>query len=189
MFRWLESKLYWTGKDTAMKNTLDLDQKCNFLYAALKEAQDNIRTYDTKAQIVGIGFIFTIGMVIKFYSWNDSHHVWHQITVITTWVLIIAPVICFGSVLYPTRRVAPHVLKNKEVVKGLFYMNEVEKVSDYVDQLNTMNIKQELTYELLKVSYLRDLKRNRFLLAMSVASFSLITIFLLQMIPFITWTH
>ncbi len=189
MLRWLESKFNCTGKATAMSNTLNLDQKCHFLYAALKEAQDNIRTYDTKAQIVGIGFIFTIGMVIKFYTWNETHHVWHQITIIATWVLIIAPLICFGSVLYPTRRVAPHVLKNKEVVKGLFYMNEVEKVSDYVNQLHAMDIKQELSYELLKVSYLRDLKRNRFLLAMSVASFSLIVIFLLQIIPFIAATN
>ena len=172
-----------------MSNTLTREQKCLFLYAALKEAQDNIRTYDTKAQIVGIGFIFTIGMVIKFNTWSDAATDWHHIAIISTWVLIIAPAACFGSVLYPTRLVAPHVLKNKEIVKGLFYMNEVENVSDYVNQLSTMDIKQELSYELLKVSYLRDLKRKRFLLAMSAASMSLLFLFTLQLVPFLDWVN
>jgi len=166
-----------------MNNTLTLEHKCHFLYAALKEAQDNIRTYDTKAQIVGIGFIFTIGMVIKFNTWAEAATEWHTIAIIVTWILIIIPAACFGSVLYPTRWVAPRVLKNKEVVKGLFYMNQVENVSEYVNQLGTMDIKQELSYELLKVSYLRDLKRRRFLHAMTAASLSLLILFLLQLIP------
>lgn len=168
-----------------MSNTLTREQKCQFLYAALKEAQDNIRTYDTKAQIVGIGFIFTIGMVIRFNTWSEISSDWNHLAVIATWVLIIVPAACFGSVLYPTRRVAPHVLKNKEVVKGLFYMNDVDNVSVYVDQLGTMDIKQELSYELLKVSYLRDLKRTRFLQALTVASISLLLILLLQLLPFL----
>jgi hypothetical protein len=169
--------------------TLNLEHKSQFLYAALKEAQDNIRTYDTKAQIVGIGFIFTIGMVIKFNTWSSISTQWNQLAVITTWVLIIVPAVYFGSVLYPTRRVAPHVLKNKEVVKGLFYMNEAENVSEYVENLASMDLEQELTYELLKVSYLRDLKRRRFLLALSVASFSLILLFVLQLIPLMKWVN
>ncbi len=172
-----------------MNNTLTREQKCQFLYAALKEAQDNIRTYDTKAQIVGIGFIFTIGMVIKFNTWSEASTAWNHIAIIVTWILIITPAACFGSVLYPTRRVAPHVLKNKEVVKGLFYMNEVENVSEYVKQLGAMDIKQELSYELLKVSYLRDLKRKRFLLALSVATISLLFLFCLQLAPLLGMIH
>ncbi|MCB1582115.1 MAG: hypothetical protein R3E90_04050 [Marinicella sp.] len=166
---------------------LNLEQKSQFLYAALKEAQDNIRTYDTKAQIVGIGFIFTIGMVIKFNTWQSISTQWNQLAVITTWVLIIVPAVYFGSVLYPTRRVAPHVLKNKEIVKGLFYMNQAENVSEYVNNLASMDLEQELSYELLKVSYLRDLKRRRFLLALSVASFSLVFLFVLQLLPLMKW--
>jgi len=167
--------------------SLNLEQKSQFLYAALKEAQDNIRTYDTKAQIVGIGFIFTIGMVIKFNTWTDISTQWNHLAIITTWVLIIIPAVYFGSVLYPTRRVAPHVLKNKEIVKGLFYMNEADNVSEYVESLTTMDIEQELSYELLKVSYLRDLKRRRFLTALSIASFSLFCLFILQLLPLMNW--
>jgi uncharacterized membrane protein (UPF0136 family) len=154
-----------------------------FLYAALKESQDNIRTYDTKAQIVGIGFIFTIGMVIKFNTWTDISQSWQQIATVATWLLIIIPAVFFGSVLYPTRRVAPEVLKNKAHVQGLFYMNHQETVTDYVAQIKDMDIQQELSYELLKVSYLRDLKRRRFLQAMMMATISLVTLFVLQLLP------
>lgn len=167
--------------------TLNLEQKSQFLYAALKEAQDNIRTYDTKAQIVGIGFIFTIGMVIKFNTWTGISTEWYHVATITTWVLIIVPAVFFGSVLYPTRRMAPQVFKNQDEVKGLFYMNKEENVTDYVNHLDDMNIEQELAYEFLKVSYLRDLKRRRFLQAMSVASLSLVTLFVLQLLPLMKW--
>lgn len=170
-------------------NSLTTDQKCLFLYAALKESQDNIRTYDTKAQIVGIGFIFTIGMVIKFNTWSGISTQWYHLATIATWVLIIVPAVFFGSVLYPTRRVAPAVLKNQNEVKGLFYMNQEESVSDYVKNLVNMDIEHELSYELLKVSYLRDMKRRRFLQAMSVASLSLVTLFVLQLIPFLGWVQ
>ncbi len=162
------------------ENTKD---KCSFLYAALKEAQDNIRTYDTKAQIVGIGFIFTIGMATRFNTWNAIPTEWQNWAILITWVLIIIPVVLFGAVLYPTRRYAPSVMRNKELVKGMFYMNQVESVADYVSQLNDMDTEQELAYELLKVSYLRDLKRRHFLNALLSASISLVLLFGLQLIP------
>lgn len=167
----------------ANDNHLSNNQKCQFLYAALKEAQDNIRTYDTKAQIVGIGFIFTIGMATRFNTWSAVPTEWQLWAIIGTWVLIIVPAVLFGAVLYPTRRFAPSVLRNKELVKGMFYMNEIESVADYVKQLNNMDTEQELAYEMLKVSYLRDLKRRRFLNALLSASISLLLLFALQFLP------
>ncbi len=167
------------GKITPLSN----EQKCQFLYAALKESQDNIRTYDTKAQIVGIGFIFTIGMATKFHTWTATPDSWQLWAIVATWVLIIVPVVLFGAVLYPTRRFAPSVLRNKDLVKGMFYMNDVESLADYVNQLNDMDTEQELSYEILKVSYLRDLKRRRFLNALTAATISLILLFILQLLP------
>ena len=171
--------------DTTKPTPLSSAQKCQFLYAALKESQDNIRTYDTKAQIVGIGFIFTIGMATKFHTWAATPDSWQLWAIVMTWVLIIVPVVLFGAVLYPTRRFAPSVLRNKDLVKGMFYMNqvEVESVADYVEQLTDMETEQELAYELLKVSYLRDLKRQRFLKALTAATSSLLLLFVLQILP------
>jgi len=34
-----------------------------FMLASLKEGQDTVRAYDTKAQIVGVGYISAIGII------------------------------------------------------------------------------------------------------------------------------
>jgi len=40
----------------------------SFLFSALKEAQDSIRAFDVKAQIVGIGYIFATGIIAAIGS-------------------------------------------------------------------------------------------------------------------------
>lgn len=159
--------------------------KVTFLYSALKEAQDNIRTYDTKAQIVGIGFIFTVGLIIKSIN-IDFYQIGTLITSIT-WILMLFPIVLFASVLYPTRKLAPSVIRNRKNVNALYYLNpkEVDSVDSFVKQIDDINIENELAYELLKVSVLRDLKRKRFLRAMLFASLSFTTLLALQVMPVI----
>ena len=36
-----------------------------FMLASLREGQDIVRAYDTKAQIVGVGYIFAIGIIVN----------------------------------------------------------------------------------------------------------------------------
>jgi len=43
-----------------------------FLMSALEEAQSSIRAFDTKAQIVGIGYIFTVGIITSIGSMNPD---------------------------------------------------------------------------------------------------------------------
>jgi hypothetical protein len=165
---------------------MDIKQnKVTFLYSALKEAQDNIRTYDTKAQIVGIGFIFTIGMIIKSININ-FYQVGTLITTVT-WILMLCPIVLFASVLYPTRKLAPSILRNRKNVNALYYLNpkEIDSVDSFIKQIDNINIENELAYELLKVSVLRDLKRKRFLRAMLFASLSFVTLLAIQIIPVI----
>jgi len=161
------------------------DQKLSFLYASLKEAQDNIRTYDTKAQIVGIGYIFTFGAMTKL---SDSATLIYQsnlLNISVLWALIVFPLIAFVSVLYPTRKMAPSVIRGREVVKALFYLHpwEIDSVNEYVKQLKDMDLEQELSYELFKVSVLRDLKRKRFLKAILLSSLGLSVLFAIQVYP------
>jgi hypothetical protein len=159
--------------------------KETFLYSALKEAQDNIRTYDTKAQIVGIGFIFTIGMIIK--SINVDFYQLGTLTTIIIWILMLGPIVLFASVLYPTRKLAPSILRNRKNVKALYYLNpkEIDSVDSFIKQVDEIEIEEELAYELLKVSVLRDLKRKRFLKAMMFASLSFAILLIVQIIPVI----
>ena len=160
------------------------DEKLKFLYAALKEAQDNVRNYDTKAQIVSIGYLFTIGAISKVQTQSLFNA---PLDIIMMWAIIIFPLILFAAVLYPTRKMAPSVKRGRKAVKALFYFHpsEVVSVDEYVNQLDEVDIEQELSYELFKVSVLRDLKRVRFLRALFFASLGLIFLFVKQISPYL----
>lgn len=161
------------------------EEKISFLYTALKEAQDDMRTYDTKAEVVGIGFILSIGIISSLGSLIKTSPApeFGSAAIIVSWLLVILPVILFGTVLYPTRKMAPEVAKNRQKVSGLFHMNlnEVESVDEYLEKMGSIDIKQELAYELLKVSSLRDVKRRRFLHALIASGFGFICLFLSQL--------
>ena len=77
------------------------------LLATLNEAQQTIRAYDTKAQIVGVGFIFSVTMISRILENLPVERLFDVAYVIGGFVLLIGPVALFGSVLYPTRRTAP----------------------------------------------------------------------------------
>lgn len=163
------------------------NDKIIFLYSSLKEAQDNIRTYDAKAQIVGIGFIFTIGMITKLFDISAHHST--LISTILLLFLMLTPVVLFAAVLYPTRKIAPSILRNRKNVKGVYYLNskEVDSVDSFIKIYEDINIDEELVYELLKVSVLRDLKRKRFLRALLFSSLSFVALLTMQVLPLFPW--
>ena len=78
-----------------------------FLMSSLKEAQDNVRAYDVKAQIVGVGYIFAIGIIVDVGSRISGMPDAEVGTITLAWLLIIVPIALFGAVLYPSRRSSP----------------------------------------------------------------------------------
>ena len=70
-----------------------------FLMASLQEAQDTVRAYDTKAQIVGVGYIFAIGIVIQLGSKVANQPEMSLVTITLAWLAIIFPIALFGAVL------------------------------------------------------------------------------------------
>ena len=160
--------------------TIQIEPKVTtFLYSALKEAQDSVRSYDTKAQIVGIGFIFSLNLIGKIGDLLINNSQFDLFTVLLAWATVMIPVILFGLVLYPSRKMAPKVMASKLVVKSMYYMNqgEVNSIDEYVAQLSDINLQKELSYELFKISSLRDMKRRRFLTALMASCISYIIIF------------
>ncbi len=73
-----------------------------FLMAALKEVQDTVRAYDTKAQIVGVGYIFAINIIIDLGSRIANVPEMGLVAITLAWIIFIFPIVLFGSVLYPT---------------------------------------------------------------------------------------
>ncbi len=149
-----------------------------FLMSALEEAQSSIRAFDTKAQIVGIGYIFTVGIITTIGSMNPDQVPFTTSTVTLAWLLVMVPIVLFGMVLYPSRRMAPKLGEKSKHVKRLYHVSidYIKDVDTYLSDIEHCDIKAEMCYELMKVSALRELKRVRFLrsLFISCASFTLI---------------
>lgn len=89
------------------ENQNNESEQISFLMSALDEAQSSVRAFDTKAQIVGIGYIFAIGIISTIASWNPDKTPFTLNSVFIAWLFVMVPIIIFGSVLYPSRKMAP----------------------------------------------------------------------------------
>ena len=175
--------------DEASENMIRQDQntkpeQISFLMSALDEAQSSIRAFDTKAQIVGIGYIFAVGIITTIGSMNPDKAHFTSATVIFAWVLVMIPIALFGAVLYPSRKMAPKLGKKSSHVKRLYHVSNeyIINVDTYLSDIEHCDIRAELSYELMKVSALREFKRVRLLRALYVSCFSFILIFAAQLL-------
>ena len=154
----------------------------NCMLAALNEVQDTIRAYDTKAQIVGVGFIFTIGVITNIGARLPNQPEFTTLMLILVWILAIGPIILFGVVLHPSRSSSPIIGDEAEDVRHNYYVATAEQrdLTTYLRNIEVCDWQQEIAYEIMKVSNLRDLKRNRFIRALYASGFSFIVIISLQ---------
>lgn len=54
------------------------ERAIELLCDSLSEAQSTVRSYDTKAQIVGIGYIFALGVIGRFCCVGDFRQTIYQ---------------------------------------------------------------------------------------------------------------
>ncbi len=154
------------------------------LLSALKEAQDSVRSYDTKAQIVGVGFIFTIGIITKLGANLPGPSEFNTIAVVLYWLLAIGPIMLFGFVLYPSRKTVKSLRSFEEPVRRTYYVSSESprNLDAYLKEVRSSNWSTEIAYEIIKVSGLRDLKRTRFIRALRASAFSFCVVAFIQIL-------
>ena len=156
-------------------------QSLNLLRDSLVEAQATVRAYDTKAQIVGIGYIFAlriIGQVRDLIPSSTSEL--NIVGVLIVWGVVILPILLFGFVLYPSRKMAPELADETTVkVEHILYVDpkNVGGVEDLKKAVSRCDPIDEAAFELLKVTGLRELKRQRFLRALFAAGICFVLLF------------
>ena len=146
------------------------------LLAVLREAQDSVRGFDTKAQIVGIGYIFSLGVIGTISShflnrdWDGNTALWLSLTLI----VLITPIVLYGLVLYPSRRMAPSLGVEEQDRPRVFYYSHREgrDLAAYRRDIERCDWRDEVITEIVMVSNLRDVKRKRFLRALYVTAAS-----------------
>jgi hypothetical protein len=158
--------------------------RLQFQMAALKEVQDTTRAYDTKAQIVGVGYIFAINIVLALGSGVGNVPEMGVAVITLAWLIFIMPIVLFGSVLYPTRKVSPKLGAKGSGAAGLFYSKpeQIDDVDQMLAALQASSVAKEIAYEILKTSALRDIKRQRFLRALWAGSTSFALLFMGQLL-------
>ncbi len=151
------------------------------LLAALQEAQAVVRSYDTKAQIVGVGYILALNLVLHFGDLLPTRAPVGPLFFAVVWGVVIMPVLLFGQVLYPGRRRAEKVLlakTSRDSEKSVYYVDP-DSFSD-VGQLVQRALKSDwtsvLAIELLKTSHIRIIKQARFRRGLIMATLSFVVL-------------
>ncbi len=163
---------------------IDAGVSVNCLLSALKEAQDSVRSYDTKAQIVGVGFIFTIGIITRLGANLPGPSVVNTLTVVMYWLLAIGPIILFGFVLYPSRKTVHSLESYKQTICQSYYFSSesLRNLDAYLKDIGSADWGAEIAYEIIKVSGLRDLKRIRFIRALRASAFCFCVVAVIQVL-------
>ena len=149
------------------------------LLSALQEAQSAARSYDTRAQIVGVGYILALNLVLRFGDLLPIHAPIGPLFYAVVWGIVIMPIMQFGHVLYPSRMRAEKEFNGKvsgaSAVAPVYYVepSSFPDVRALVHQALKSDWTSVLATELLKTSRVRTIKQARFHrgLLMTVLSF------------------
>ena len=166
------------------------EQSISLLRDALAETQATIRAYDTKAQIVGVGYVFALGIVGSVEKMVPKSASVDVVAIVFAWAVVILPILLFGFVLYPSRKTAPR-LEEDPVKRPEFVLyvdtdrhRDVEQLRQSVARCDPVN---EFAFEVLKLSKLRELKRRRFLRALFCAALAFVLVFTTQLMRVQGW--
>ncbi len=158
------------------------EQSLSLLKDSLKDAQDTVRAYDTKAQIVGVGYIFSLNVITQVGQIIPEKSLDVNVfSILIPWGFVIVPIILFGWVLYPTRNTSKLLGASSErISKHILFFEPSPKntVSALKAAVLDSDPLDEVAYELLKVSKLREIKRSRFLRALFGAAFAFFILFI-----------
>ena len=167
--------------------TEEKNEALQLLKDSLSETQISVRAYDTKAQIVGIGYIFTLNVIGQISAQLPAQAAANTVTIVVAWTIVIMPIVLFGYVLYPVRKSVVDMDGNKESEHMLFFHPEsYNSPAALVDAASNCDPQYEIAYELLKMSELRESKRKRFISGLVGAGLAFIVLFSSQIYESLT---
>ncbi len=134
------------------------------LLSILEEAQNTVRSYDNKAQIVGVGYILALQVVLRSGAQVPVAIDQAGLYVFAGWAILVLPIIMFALVLYPSH--ADKVSRKRDFggCAGAMYFDPRRSpdVDSYVRTVAGADWVRETACEIIKVSDIRDKKRARF---------------------------
>jgi hypothetical protein len=144
------------------------DYADRMLLSALEGAHAAVRFYDTKAQIVGAGYILALNVVLRFGDLLPVSAPIGPLFFAAVWLIVIMPIVQFGQVLYPSRSRAERELAAKTSCTSahphVYHVDpdRIPHVEHLVDAALRSDWTSVLASELLKTSRVRSIKQARF---------------------------
>lgn len=143
------------------------------LLDALRSTQEVIRSYDTKAQIMGIIFILSINFVLTLIRELVGSGPIPHVATISLAVLVLVPLGLFGFVLYPANNpTADLEIGDLPIGKTYFVFQNDRSLGRYLDDIEATDWPVEISFEIMKMARLREIKRRRLLRALVAAAIS-----------------
>ena len=149
---------------------------------SLDEAQISVRAYDTKAQIVGVGYIFALNVIGDIGQMVAPPTRADAFTIFIAWFLVVMPIAFFGYVLYPVRKSTQ--AETSDGRKHIFYLHpeRYEGAAHLIRAVEECDPIDEIANELIQVSIVRESKRKRFVTALAMAGFTFSLLFASQVL-------
>lgn len=149
---------------------------------AISDTQETIRGYDNKALIVAT--LITLAVGITNYSLMPHLEGWLEYGLITSWLLAITSVALLGMVLHPRVDNFKAIHLGEFTPAGVYFLHNItnspsNSVSALAERALSTYWVEELMYESMKVSYIRDKKHCWFILALKVTGLTLALTFLM----------
>jgi len=181
-----------------------MEEKKQILIEAIKDTQETIRALDLKVSFL-IAFIAVI-LSTMLYATKENPEFWFVISLTIPILLFIIAIWLLLLTLSPKSNPKEHLKCSCEDIPedAFFYLSHLEKVKKWnflkptegtikfavslkevEKKVNKANIKRVLIFELLKVSYIREIKLQRFRMATYLSFFGILIFIILSIINFL----
>lgn len=146
---------------------------------AIDDAQETIRAYDTKAEILGI--LLTLAIGITNYALFEHSTGYSKKLLLGSWVIALAAIAVAGFVLHPKKNPFKNIALGNYIPNGTFFLANLSTspqntVTTLVDKAVNTDWISELMYENMKLSAIRDYKHNCFNWALRLSGITIILI-------------
>ena len=155
------------------------DTAISCLKHAMEDAQETIRAYDTKAEILGI--LLTLAIGITNYTLFEHCTGWPKRILLSSWIVALVAIILLGLVLHPRRNPFKNIALGNYIPSGTYYLSNLSSapqntVSSLADKAINTDWISELMYENMKLSAIRDHKHCWFSWALKLTGIAILLI-------------
>jgi len=155
------------------------DTTISCLMHAIDGAQETIRAYDTKAEILGVLLTLAIGITnFTFYQHNTAYTKW---ILFSSWIVALIAIAILGLVLHPKKDPFKNIDRGNFTPSGTYFLTNLSSspqntVTRLTDKAINTDWVSELMYENMKLSAIRDYKHCWFTLALKLTGFTILLI-------------